>query len=114
MFLTCIIGGKLLSLDSASHHNFQPPARRAQPTASVAEVDVEAIADAVMARVEAKLDTLKDTVMANNQTLLDQIKAMFGQQAPSHAAAPLPPPALAIVPEPVPEPVFEVAEGMHV
>ena len=76
---------------------------------------MEAIADAVMARVEAKLDAFKDTLTANNQALVDQIKALFSQQgqAPIQPSVVAPPAPQVPAPAPIPEVIMEIAEGRH-
>ena len=60
-----------------------------------------------MARVEAKLDAFKDTLTANNQALVDQIKALFGQQ-PQALVAPAPPAPVQVQ---VLEEIAEIPEG---
>ena len=93
------IGGRLLSLDAASHRNFQPPAHIDNPPPSH-EVNVDAIAEAVIVKMEEKLDSIKQELAsqftANNQVLLTQIGALLNQTiketpiATTTSSAPLP------------------------
>ena len=93
------IGGRLLSLDAASHRNFQPPAHVDNPPPSH-EVNVDAIAEAVIVKMEEKLGSMKQELAsqftANNQVLLTQIGALLNQTiketpiATTPSSAPLP------------------------
>ncbi|TBU54974.1 hypothetical protein BD310DRAFT_826822, partial [Dichomitus squalens] len=83
--LKLVPGGKLISLDAASHHNFQPPTRRHLST-NAGQIDVAAIVDAVAVKVQDQLAALKQDLAtqatANHQALLTSISALLGHASP--------------------------------